>query len=52
MGWTGNRKADVKKLLRCGVDGVITDNISMAENCMTDEETDEQRIISFRFLQE
>lgn len=51
-GWTANRKADVKKLLRCGVDGVITDNISMAENCMTDEETDEQRIISFRFLQE
>ncbi|MDO5425576.1 MAG: glycerophosphodiester phosphodiesterase family protein [Eubacteriales bacterium] len=32
--WTANRELDVRKILRCRCDGIISDDLEMVENCL------------------
>lgn len=34
FGWTANKKSDIHKILRCGGDGIITDNVTMVSEML------------------
>lgn len=40
-GWTANSVKTIKKLLKCNVDGLLTDNILLAAYCLETKEENE-----------